>query len=48
MLKHRLIPVLLLKDGQLVRSEGFATHQIIGDPYHEVARFNEWNVDEII
>lgn len=48
MLKHRLIPVLLLKDGKLVRSENFTTHQIIGDPYHEVARFNEWNVDEII
>ena len=48
MLKNRLIPVLLLKDGKLVRSEGFATHQIIGDPYHEVQRFNEWNVDEII
>jgi cyclase len=47
-LKHRLIPVLLLKDGKLVRSEDFTTHQIIGDPYHEVARFNEWNVDEIV
>lgn len=48
MLKHRLIPILLLKDGQLVRSEDFSTHQIIGDPIHEVERFNEWNVDELI
>lgn len=48
MLKHRLIPVLLLKNGQLVRSEDFKIHQIIGDPIHEVARFNEWNVDELI
>jgi cyclase len=48
MLKHRLIPVLLLKNGQLVRSEQFRTHQIIGDPIHEVRRFNEWNVDELI
>lgn len=48
MLKHRLIPVLLLKNGQLVRSEDFHTHQIIGDPIHEVKRFNEWNVDELI
>lgn len=48
MLKKRLIPVLLLKNGQLVRSEDFNIHQIIGDPIHEVARFNEWNVDELI
>jgi len=48
MLKYRLIPVLLLKDGLLVRSESFSIHQIIGNPIHEVKRFNEWNVDELI
>ena len=48
MLKTRLIPVLLLQNGLLVRSEGFHTHQIIGNPIHEVARFNQWNVDELI
>jgi len=48
MLKIRLIPMLLLKNGQLVRSEDFSLHQIIGDPVHEVQRFNEWNVDELI
>lgn len=48
MLKVRLIPVLLLKNGHLVRSERFATHQIIGNPVHEVQRFNQWNVDELI
>ncbi len=48
MLKKRLIPVLLLRNGQLVRSEGFATHQVLGDPVHEVARFNEWAVDELL
>lgn len=48
MLKTRLIPVLLLKNGQLVRSEDFSIHQIIGDPLHEVKRFNEWIVDELI
>ncbi len=48
MLKKRLIPVLLLKNGMLVRSESFDIHQIIGNPIHEVARFNEWNVDELI
>lgn len=48
MLKTRLIPVLLLKDGMLVRSESFKIHQIIGNPIHEVERFNQWNVDELI
>ena len=48
MLKHRLIPVLLLQNGLLVRSQEFSTHQIIGNPVHEVKRFNEWGVDEII
>jgi cyclase len=48
MLKTRLIPVLLLKNGQLVRSEEFGNHRIIGDPVHEVERFNQWNVDELI
>jgi imidazole glycerol-phosphate synthase subunit HisF len=47
-LKHRLIPVLLLQNGLLVRSELFTTHQIIGNPIHEVQRFNEWNVDELV
>lgn len=48
MIKTRVIPVLLLKDGLLVRSEGFFDHSVIGDPFFEVARFNEWNVDELI
>ena len=48
MLKHRLIPVLLLQNGLLVRSQEFRIHQIIGNPIHEVKRFNEWGVDEII
>lgn len=48
MLKPRLIPVLLLQNGLLVRSELFKIHQIIGNPIHEAARFNEWGVDELI
>jgi cyclase len=47
-LKVRLIPVLLLMNGRLVRSEAFSSHQIIGDPLHEVRRFNDWMVDELI
>lgn len=48
MLKKRLIPILLLQNGLLVRSELFKIHQIIGNPIYEVQRFNEWNVDELI
>jgi cyclase len=48
MLKTRLIPVLLLQNGLLVRSEKFTVHQVIGTPIYEVQRFNEWNVDELI
>lgn len=48
MLKKRLIPVLLLQNGLLVRSELFKIHQVIGTPIYEVQRFNEWNVDELI
>ena len=47
-IKTRLIPVLLLKNGRLVRSESFRIHQFIGNPINEVKRFNEWNVDELI
>lgn len=48
MLKTRLIPCLLLQNGLLVRSEEFSIHQIIGNPIHEVARFSEWAIDELI
>ena len=48
MLKKRLIPVLLLQNGLLVRSESFKIHQVIGNPIHEVKRFSEWTVDELV
>jgi cyclase len=47
-LKKRLIPCLLLQNGLLVRSESFAIHQILGNPIHEVERFNHWSVDELV
>lgn len=47
-MKIRLIPVLFFKDGSLVRSENFDLHQILGDPFVQVERYNSWNVDEII
>ena len=44
----RLIPVILLKDGILVRSQNFKYHQAIGAPIPTIKRFSDWSVDEII
>jgi imidazole glycerol-phosphate synthase subunit HisF len=46
--KRRLIPVLFLQDGLMVRSENFALHQVIGNPVSHVNRLVEWDVDELI
>jgi cyclase len=48
MYKRRLIPVLFLKDGWMVRSENFSLHQFLGDPVHHVRRMVNWDVDELI
>jgi cyclase len=48
MFKRRLIAVLYLKDGWMVRSEDFSFHQYIGDPVAHVNRLVEWDVDELI
>lgn len=44
----RFIPVLFIKDGLLVRSNSFETHQAIGDPLPTIKRLSDWNVDELI
>lgn len=48
MLKRRLIPVLNILNGLIVRSEGFVTHQKIGNIINQASRYNEWEVDELI
>ena len=48
MLKTRLIPVLYIKNGLIVRSEGFTQHQILGNIINEASRYNSWNIDELI
>lgn len=48
MTRPRLIPVLLLKHGVIVRSQLFKVHQVIGNPMSTVERFSHWNVDELI
>ena len=44
----RFIPILLIKNGLLVRSEKFKYHQAIGDPIPTIKRLSDWNADEII
>src|SRR3990167_7578937 len=48
MLKPRIIPVLLLKNGILVRSKTFTFHQHTGNPVEQVARYTAWKADELI
>lgn len=48
MMRIRIIPVLLLHKGGLVKSIQFKKHQYVGDPINAVKIFNEKEVDEII
>ncbi|MEM6533233.1 MAG: imidazole glycerol phosphate synthase cyclase subunit [Myxococcota bacterium] len=48
MLKKRLIPVLLLRNGVLVQSRGFKRYQLLGNPSAAVERLSSWASDELI
>ena len=48
MLKHRVIPCVLLKDWQLVKSIGFGSFRTIGHPTSTARIYNARNVDELI
>jgi len=48
MLKHRVIPCVLLKDWQLVKSIGFNSFRTIGHPTSTARVYNARNVDELI
>ena len=47
MKRVRVIPVLLLQKGGLVKSVKFKDHKYVGDPINAVKIFNEKEVDEI-
>ncbi|POQ98364.1 imidazole glycerol phosphate synthase cyclase subunit [Alkalispirochaeta sphaeroplastigenens] len=47
MLRNRVIPVLLLQNGGLVKGEKFKNHKYVGDPINAVRIFNEKEVDEL-
>lgn len=48
MLRPRLIPCLLLKNGGLVKTVRFGQPKYVGDPLNAVRIFNEKGVDELI
>ena len=48
MIRARIIPCLLIHDGGLVKTAGFASPKYVGDPLNAVRIFNEKEVDELI
>ena len=47
MLRSRISPCLLMRDGGLVKTEGFKGGKYVGDPLNAVKIFNEKEVDEL-
>ncbi len=48
MLKKRIIPVILLRNGVIVQSRLFKRYQALGSPTAAVKRLSSWNSDELI
>jgi cyclase len=48
MLRARIIPLLLINDGALVKTVKFANEKYIGDPINAVRIFNDKAVDELM
>ena len=44
----RIITVVLINNGLIVRSQNFSFHQIIGNPISTIKRLSDWGVDELI
>jgi len=47
-LKHRVIPALLLRNGGLVKTTQFKDPKYVGDPINAIRIFNDKEVDELI
>jgi cyclase len=48
MKKKRVIPVILLRNGQIVQSKFFKEYKNLGNPFKAVERFSNWDADELI
>jgi imidazole glycerol-phosphate synthase subunit HisF len=48
MLRKRLVPILLLKEGGLMKSKMFSDWKYIGDPINTAKIFNDKDTDELV
>ena len=48
LLKRRIIPVILLRNGSIVQSREFKRYQVLGSPFAAVERLSSWFSDELI
>ena len=48
MLKHRVVPALLLRNGGLVKTRRFKDPKYVGDPINAIRIFNDKEVDELM
>lgn len=48
MLKHRVIPCLLLRNNGLVKTAAFGNPKYVGDPINAIRIFNDKEVDELM
>ena len=48
MLKHRVIPCLLLRNGGLVKTRKFSDPKYVGDPINAIRIFNDKEADELM
>ena len=48
MLKKRVIPILLWKDGFIVQARQFSQYQRIGKLRYTLERYHDWSLDELI
>ena len=44
----RVLAVLFIKEGLIVRSQNFSRHQFIGNVIEQAKRLNDYNVDELV
>ena len=47
-MRVRVIPVLLIEDGKLVKTKAFRSPRYVGDPINAIRIFNEKGVDELV
>ena len=48
MKKVRVIPVIILRNGEIVQSYSFERYKVIGNALKAVERFTKWDADEMI